>query len=167
MLFLTPLYTTNPMLYTSPHEGPTPLCIANPMLCTSPHDRLRTPPLRFLVPIAGNTQADDTLSIWFGAVRELGYLGRIPNCLEVPEPPPPFIPLGTPPPPALPPDALPKPPPPPDPPKVFAPGWGIEFEQAAPLGLLIMQKCCRNHPPAFIYFWASKNEGWQTENCKF
>ena len=138
--FLTPLYTTNPILYTSPHERPTPLCTADAMLCTSPHDRFTIPPLRFLVPIAGNTQADDTLPIWLGAVRELGYLGRIPNCSEVPEPPPPpFIPLGTPPPPGTPPGGLPNPPPqhPPPPPwrppKVFAPSWGMEFEQAAPL----------------------------------
>ena len=41
---------------------------------------------------------DDTLSIWLGAVRESGYLGRIPNCSEVPVPPArhPFVPLGHP-----------------------------------------------------------------------
>ena len=49
------------------------------------------PPLRFVVPIAGSTLVDDTLSIWLGAVRESGYLGHIPNFLEVLAPR--FIPL--------------------------------------------------------------------------
>ena len=46
-----------------------------------------------------------TNAFWLGAVRESGHLGRIPNCLEVPDPPPPptHAPLGPPPPPALPP----------------------------------------------------------------
>ena len=98
------------------------------MLCTSPHDRLRTPPLRFPVPIAGNTQADGTLSIWIGAVRESGYLGRTPNGSEVP-PPPHSYPLVTPPstpPPLAPPPGAP-PPPPLQAPKSFCTRLGVKI----------------------------------------
>ena len=121
------------MLYTSPHEHPTPLFVANPMLCTSPHDRLRTPPLRFLVPIAGNTQADDTPSIWLGEMRDLGYLGHIPNCSEVPEPPPPSYPWE--PPQTRPPNS---PPPPLLTPKSFRTRLGYRIRTGRP------PRCCHS-----------------------
>ena len=65
-----------------------PCCNSNPMVYFEPHDRLGDPYIvpRFLVPTAGNTQADETLP-WtlVGAVRIVGsHLGRIPNFSEVP-----------------------------------------------------------------------------------
>ena len=54
------------------------------MPCTSPHDRLRTPPpLRFLVPIAGNTRADDTLSSTNGPQENFGSLRHAAACFKL------------------------------------------------------------------------------------
>ena len=68
--------------------------------------------------MAGNTQADDTLRLlWQGAVRiAWSHLGRIPNCLEVPDTP--LLPREQAPPPPLAarPGTLPKTPPPNPPP---------------------------------------------------
>ena len=97
------------------------------------------------MPIAGNTQVDDTLQIWLGALCDLSYLGRIPNFSEVLEPAPPLHDPWEPPPlRVLPPVRLQTCPPPPHGlPKVFAPGWGIGLERAAPLRMAALATSSR------------------------
>ena len=99
-------------------------------------------------------------------MHESGYLGRIPNCSEVPNPPPPYTPWDTPPPRQslrCPPKPAPPTAPPSRPPKVFAPGWGIEFEQAAPsvCALLLMTPAANTHTakvvPCQFFTFASES----------
>ena len=78
-------------------------------------------PERFLVPIAGRTQADDTLSIRLGAVSQATWAAypTVRRCLN--PAPPLHTPWEPPPPPGTPPGALPNPPPQQPPPPLHTP----------------------------------------------